>query len=346
MLGSVGLIPRKRLQWIPRRLQFAHEYCFFLHDEAVRALAEYEAAEANAVSFKFRDKNEARRFNSRAAKLGPIQAMRDLGYHLEAREVILNQITFAMVSDCMHHIFEGLRCLEKRKVVVAMNLMRKPLTDNLLYLAWIAGDAANFYDCFVANSPRGIAASIVKARRQEIIESAIEKIGLRDIMDADLLNEMLFKQAAPNGLQRLFQHAVHLVTVQRPELLTEPENFNFIFWPYEDDDLYELIYGCLPLALLFLSQVILALFERMKPPDPGSLAAFRTRALIGFGLSQGYDKHTDLLALLEPLSVLNCETCGASLNVTPHNAARLALTDTYRCSACRRIQPFPLSWLF
>src|SRR5262245_60249943 len=116
MPGSVHLIPRNRLGWIPSRLRLAHEYCFFLHDESARILVEYEGAEAHIVSFKFRNKAEAKRFNERAAKEDPVAAMRAAGYEAEARRVILNQITMAMVSDCLHHIYEALRCLEKRKV--------------------------------------------------------------------------------------------------------------------------------------------------------------------------------------------------------------------------------------
>ena len=40
-----------------------------------------------------------------------------------------------MVSDCLHHVYKALRCLEKRKVIVALNLLRKPLTDKFLYLS-------------------------------------------------------------------------------------------------------------------------------------------------------------------------------------------------------------------
>ena len=39
----------------------------------------------------------------------------------------INTITIGMVSDCLHHIYEALRCMERRKVVVAFNLLRKPL---------------------------------------------------------------------------------------------------------------------------------------------------------------------------------------------------------------------------
>ena len=47
MPSSIQKRPRNRLRWIPQDLQLAHEYCFFLHDECVRLLAEYEAVRAH-----------------------------------------------------------------------------------------------------------------------------------------------------------------------------------------------------------------------------------------------------------------------------------------------------------
>ena len=57
-----------------------------------------------------------------------------------------------MVSDCLHHLYEALCCMEKRKVIVAHNLLRKPLTDNLMYLSWMLGDEDAFYAAFTAES--------------------------------------------------------------------------------------------------------------------------------------------------------------------------------------------------
>lgn len=244
MPKSVQYITRKRLDWIPAELRFAHEYCFFLHDAGVRLLVEYEAAGAGVVSFKFSDEAESQRYEMLSANEVVIAAMRAVGLEAETRRVILNQITMAMVSDCLHHIYEALRCLEKRKVVVALNLLRKPLTDNLLYLSWMLGDEDGFYSAFTTKSPKGITASILKGRRAEILSNALAKTDVTDVLEAEFIDRTLFEQANDSGFQKLFQHAVHLITAQRIELQTDPENFNFIFKKYTDDDLYELIYYC------------------------------------------------------------------------------------------------------
>ncbi len=346
MPNSVHLIPRNRLGWIPSDLRLAHEYCFFLHDESARLLVEYEGAEAHVVSFKFRNKAEAKAFNKRAGEDDPITAMRAGGYEAEARRVVLNQITMAMASDCLHHIYEALRCLEKRKVIVALNLLRKPLTDNLLYLSWMLGDEDGFYHAFTNKSPRGITSSILKGRKAEILSQALNMTKLADVLDAEFIERTLFAQANLSGFQKLFQHAVHLVTVQRVELETTPENFNFIFKRYDDDDLYELIYDVLPHVLLYLSHVIFGLFERMAAPDHGSKNAFHVRSLLGLYLVEGDENEACAMEHLADLTCVECHDCHSALKITPHNAARLVLTESYRCTGCRRSQPFPFSWIF
>lgn len=346
MPNSVHLIPRNRLGWIPSDLRLAHEYCFFLHDESARLLVEYEGAEANVVSIKFRNKAEAKTFHKNVAKENPIAAMRTGGYEAEARKVILNQITMAMVSDCLHHVYEALRCLEKRKVIVALNLLRKPLTDNLLYLSWMLADEDEFYHAFTTNSPLGITSSILKGKRAEILSRALAMTEVADVLNAEFIDRTLFTQANPSGFQKLFQHAVHLVTVQRVELKTTPENFNFIFKGHTDANLYELIYDVMPHVLLYLSHVIFGLFERIAAPHDGGKNAFYMRSILGIYLVEGGENESLAMEHLLGLICLECPDCHSALKISPHNAARIVLTESYRCAGCRRSQPFPFSWIF
>lgn len=127
---------------IPKEYRLVHEYCFFLHDECARLLVEYEKERGHIVSFDFKDAAEEKRFKK--VKGHPLDAMRSVGRSEEARRVVINTITMAMVSDCLHHLYEALRCSEKRKFVVAINLLRKPLTDSLFFLSWMLGDEEDF----------------------------------------------------------------------------------------------------------------------------------------------------------------------------------------------------------
>jgi hypothetical protein len=186
----------------------------------------------------------------------------------------------------------------------------------------------------------------LKGRRAEILSGALAKTGIAEILNGEFIDRVLFEQANHSGFQKLFQHAVHLITVQRVEFQTTPENFNFVFKNYADDDLYELIYAALPHVLLYLSHVILGLFERIAPPEAGGKQALHVRSILGLYLVEGGENETHAMERLTVIPRLRCPHCQATLTITSHNAARLVLTESYRCAECRRVQPFPFSWIF
>jgi hypothetical protein len=140
----------------------------------------------------------------------PIEALQATGYPQEAKRVVLNQITIAMASDCLHHIFEALKCLEKRKFIVALNLLRKPLKDSLLYLSWILGNEDDFYTTFMTGNPEQLSIKRLSSSRKTILYNAAQQTGLGPSIDVDLLHELLYDRKSPRGFERLFQHAVHL----------------------------------------------------------------------------------------------------------------------------------------
>jgi hypothetical protein len=339
-MSTIGLIPRQRLANIPPHLRIAHEYCYFLHDECVRILSEYEAAEAHVVSVKTTPD-----LLKELDALDPISALRKAGYPAEARKVIVNNITMALISDMLHHLFEALSCLEHRKVVVAFNLLRKPLKDNLPYLSWMLAEPDDFYAAFASGTPEKITQKQLGNKRLQVFQQALATTDAAQVLDAAKLHDVLFSKTAPNGFEKLFQHAVHLVTVERIELKTSPENFNFIFKSLAGDDLYELTYSELPAVLLYMAHVVFGLFEAMRK-DPKAREVWSTRTILGFRLVHG-------LAVDEVTSMLNdafheqvkCAHCRDPLLVTEYNAFRICLTETFRCTSCRRNNSFPFSWM-
>lgn len=189
MVNSIGLIPRTRLARIPKHLRAAHEYCYFLHDECLRMLAEYEAARAAHITLTFESAKEAETFANRADEFNSIEALRLLGYENEAKKVIMNNLTMALVADSLQHLFEGLRCFEKRKIIVGLNILRKPLNDSLVYLSWMLGDETEFYNVFSSNSPNGLTPSVMNNRRQEYLDKALKKTALVNVIDVQSIQD-------------------------------------------------------------------------------------------------------------------------------------------------------------
>ncbi|NSL55050.1 hypothetical protein [Uliginosibacterium aquaticum] len=342
------LIPSSRLAWLPEDTRLAHEYCFFLHDEIARMLVEYEGADAHKVKFKFSSDRERKRFEALAKTNEPLSVLKALGRHSEARRVVLSTITMAMVSDCAHHIYEALRCFEKAKVIPGFNLLRKPLLDNLMYFTWMVADEDGFHAAFMSGDPAKITQKVLGNRRRELIQAAIEQIGLSDLVRTDDLHSMVFDVNNPDGLYGLFQHAVHLVTVDRIEIKTSPENFNFIFKRPADPEIYRMLYASLPTALLYLTFLVMTLYQRIHPMEKGTRSALAFRAINGYRLLLGEQASLAVAnAIGKALSpLIQCADCKTRLKVTVRNAAKLLLADCFQCTKCRRKQLFPFSWMF
>jgi hypothetical protein len=196
-------------------------------------------------------------------------------------------------------------------------------------------------------SPEALTSKALGNRRLSILSVALAKTGVAGTLSADWLQSAIFNSKNKRGLYWLLQKAVHLVTVQRVELRTEPQNFNFIFKRHSDDDVYIGAYDALPGVLLYLSHVIMGLFHKMRPMDGGAKTAFEVRSIFGFGLVEGDEFANETIRRLSVLSELvACASCSTPLTVTHHNAARIVMTESFRCTACRRITPFPFAWIF
>lgn len=154
----------------------SHITIFYLHDAIARMFVEYEAANAMEIKVNFEGKSKAKEFSKNAKRYDPITALRHAGLHAEAKRTVLNAITMAMSSDCAHHIYEALKCFEKRKIIPGFSLLRKPLLDNLSYFSWMVADEDGFYDDFTCGDVSKITQKKLGNRRKELIENAIKAI--------------------------------------------------------------------------------------------------------------------------------------------------------------------------
>ena len=346
-MKRVGLLPLKRLEHIPETYRLKHEFCFFSHDQCVHALKEYEEAEAHFVTVNFKRTTDADRYAKIDNGDDFIEALQNLGYDIEAKKIILNTITMAMISDCLHHVYEALRCIEKRKTIVALNLLRKPLKDSLIYLTWMCGDPDEFYAEFMKGDPHDLSHTKLGNVRKDIFSGAIRELNIGHIFDAELLIDMIFNRENPHGLEGYFQHAVHLVTIRYDVTRTSPQNFNFIFKNPLDDDIHDVIYGCLPYVICFLSHVVIDLFDKMNSMDAGAKEAFRIRSLLGIYLVEEFGCSHPIRILRNAFEKrVSCPNCCSGLKITHYNAAKILLTETYRCTNCQRNHAFPFSYLF
>ena len=342
-MKRIGLIPRNRLQNIPEKVRLCHELCFFLHDESTRALVECEQAGAHLETIQFKHQAEFERFEELCNHTDPIGALRELGYANASKKVVLNTISIAMISDCLHHVYEALQCFEKRKCVVGFNLLRKPLVENLLYLSWMYGDPDEFYLQFTKGDPNILTLSTLGTERKQIYLKTIKNLEHCYLFDSGYIEDAINNKGNENGFQKFFQHAAHLVTTWKAELRTASENFNFIFKNSFDDDIYDLIYQNLPYLLLFMSHLIIGIFNRMEAMDETSKHLFHIRTMLSYDLITEPDKRLALSNFKQLLSTSpSCSKCSAKCKITLYNAISMLLMSRFRCTCCRTSEPFLL----
>lgn len=337
---TVGLIPRNRLTHLPKHVRVYHELCFFLHDECVRALHEYETARAHVETIDFLHPGDGDKFQDLADRTDAVGALREPGYQDAPKKVVLNTIRMALISDCMHHVYEALRCFEKRKVVVGFNLLRKPLIESLLYLSWMCGMEDDFYSQFIAGDPKALTLQVLSQKRKEIYSTAIDGLGYYYMFDPEILENTINNKQDLNGFQMLFQHAAHLVTTWSPQIQTASENFNFVFKNPFDDDVYDFFYERIPIVLLFMSHVVIELFDRMRKMDELSKHLFEIRTVMAYQLIAGTDRLQALSTFEDLLSVRpKCPMCSREGKTTVYNATRMLLRSEFRCTFCGTLSP-------
>ena len=334
-MKRIGLIPRNRLKHIPEHLRAYQELCFYFHDECARALVECETVRAHVETIKFRTTLDSKRFQVLIKNTNVIEALRELGYQDASKRVVLNTIRMAIISDCLHHVYEALRCFEKRKFIVAFNLLRKPLTENLLYISWMYGREDEFYCQFTKGGAEALTMKKLGVERKNIYADAIAALGHYKMFDPETLENTINKKNNDSGFQRLFQLAVHLVTTWNPQMRTDAENFNFIFKNPFDDDVYDFLYENLPMILLFMSHVIVGVLDRMKEMDETSKQLFGIRTIQAYLLIAGSDKHQALSAFEKMLIVRpRCSICKRDGKITAYNASKILMMSKFRCTYC------------
>lgn len=340
---TLGMRPLDRLMNIPHQMRPHHEFCFFLHDRMVALLAEYEAAGVHRwVSNGFAD---AAAKNGFKGEIDVIEVLRKSGLTATGKHLLLSHLTLALTSDMLHFLFEGLCCLEKRKFAVAFSLLRKPFKENMLFLAWMVGDPEDFLTRFEKNNYTSLN-GVQPARRQEILNQAIERLATKEAFDADLIDRLVFSKEQANGFEPLWQKATHLITSQGKNLQTEDRNINFIFNDASSDHLYFRTYDTLAYLMLFLVQLALRAFSEIAQSNVATTSHLILVSLGTFECLTGSTQGLMTKKVLKPLrSMLTCLHCDTPFRLDRRNAMSLYLQERAYCKACGLESEVPLYWL-
>ena len=205
---NIGYLPEERLTLLPKEYIKCHEFCFYIHDVVLQALVEYEKSGVHTIVSNAITKASA---NKKTEHLNLLELLKTPELSKLYKHHLVSHLVFGLVSDASHFIYESLSSFEKRKFSVGFSLLRKPIKENLLFLAWILGNTDEFIEKF-EDTPWKTLNSQKKEKQIEIFNSAISKTPYSEAFNAELLWNMIFSKKEINGLEPAWQKGTHLVT--------------------------------------------------------------------------------------------------------------------------------------
>lgn len=345
-MKTLGLLDVDRLVHIPLEYWSSHEFCFYLHDQMLELLVQYEASGAHQwVTNAFEE--AVRKYGKKAEKIDIVEFLKDKELTPFYKHHLVCHLVFGLTSDMLNFLYESLRCFEKRKFAVAFSMLRKPLKENLLFLSWLLGNEDDFIARFEKNNYLTLN-GLTQEQRQSIFSDAIARLQTSEAFAPDLLEGMLFSKTNPGSFEPIWQRATHLITSQGASLRTEDLNINFIFRDAGDDDLYEVLYRKLPYVMLYAIQIALECFARILPSNEHTTSHL---ILTSMGTYECLFERKRTVGVTKMLrsslrQFIKCIHCGKPIRLSRDNAVGMYLREILVCQKCGLASPLPLYWLF
>lgn len=346
-MQSIGLFDEERLTLIPAKYWKAHEFCFYLHDQMVAMLHQYDESGAhNLVLDAF-----LRAVGGKDDKFDVIdflELLKEKGLTEEYRHYLTSNVTLALIADMLNFLFESLSAFEKRKFTVGFSLLRKPLQENLMYLSWILADEKDFVGRFEAKNYETLKLNrLSKERRVELIKGAIDCLATNDAFDAEMIWTTIFSKKYAGGFEPALQKATHLITSMGDLLQTLDYSFNFIFEDPRDDEYYKFLYSNLPYLLLYYIQIALAAFNKISAVNNKT---YNHLVLTTMGCYEALfldskAQHIGHMLNSTLRDILICTHCDARIRITKKSAPQIYLTERIVCRNCGLLTQVPLHWL-
>lgn len=330
------------MKGVPARWRRAHEAAFYFHDRIVLAMREVHRLGPRIVEV--RGPRPANISAEQLLSMDGISLARALGENEKAKKLLLGEVTLALIADALHYICESLYSYEKGKLSVSLSLLRKPMKENLLHLEWIVADDEEFLSAFSSAERKNLSIeTITPEQRKRIIRTAIQKTQAAAFEDEEFLFNLRYNKQF-NGLEPLWQKAQHLTTTHQ-SVLTEPENFNFIFAnPIQTSKIYDFVAPLyLSLTIHFYDMAGTAL-ERLYPLHQGA-REYDTMCKVA-ALSFANGKYGPVKAGFREVIDL-CRThlkcaCGGKLEITPTTFSRALFAGEVYCGDCGGAGKFDL----
>jgi hypothetical protein len=270
---------------LPKKYHYQHNVCVQFYDLLVSLLRskEFAALHSTAISLPTTGDVGSIRVDSEGEEI--LEFLRKNDRREETISFMSKHILTHVLSDFCNYIHESLRCARDGKMSVSYNLLRKPITDELLIFEQLLIERENFIDRFFYNGTPNLydpsAGNHREAGLRRIITGAKNKLGMLAPMFGDLIYDLRYDKSLSGGLNAVMNHAHHIVTTDS-RYRTEPGNLNFVFSVKEDYDRYwSNYYTLVPLLLLYTTAVVDRLVSELIRVSPATFGERELRRFLG-----------------------------------------------------------------
>jgi len=329
-------------EFLPKKYEFIHDYCFYIHDLLAGIIKEGERSNIFNITLNFKvDEHKKSIEGKNGEEL--ITWMRNKGYQNEIFSLYLRQIYVALLSDYCHFIYEALDCSIKAKLTVSYALMRKPFKDNLFYLEWLLANPNKVLALF-DNENGVLEIRVDKFKPEEkvqIITEAMNKTWLKQWIDPKIIYALRYRKDMYYGFEPLWQKANHLITTNK-YYTTEDANFNLVFSNnFSKVTQWDHIYSILPILLFYSYNIIETLVKTFAKRKNEFDYLIDYKVLIGLCASLSISPWKEELEILPKLlsDLMNldmpCVKCGNNIKLKDIDFIISFKKNFVKCDKCK-----------
>jgi hypothetical protein len=262
------------------------------------------------------------------------------GHHDELTDILVKNVTLAVVSDLVHFVFESISCAKRGKMTVAYALLRKPFKDELLLLESILDNPHEFVNRFFhdGNPASYDPSTLNEEQKRAIIEAAVGKVR-PNAFSTDMLFDYRYDKLSPVGISSFSDHALHIVT-RNKKYPTSEQNLNFVFSNTDDIKFYwKHYYTIVPYLLLYTASVVDGIvFNSLKGKNEELHRDFkifkRFLGIILYANKPYRKKRNGKYSNLGFDFKLNCEKCGFETKLDISDYELFFYSDVVICQKC------------
>lgn len=210
-MSKIRVIDPSRLSLLPYQYWEAHEFCVYIHDQIQELHSQYVTSGAHQmVTNAFEAVLAEKGMDLSDVELLPF--LKQNGLLQLYKHHVVSHLVVGLTGDMLSFLSEALSCFERRKFTVGFALLRKPLKENLLFLAWLLADQDDFISRFEENTHKSLN-GVQPEQRILLFEKVIAMLPTKEAFVAEALHDRIFSKTAAHGFEPIWQRASHLEPV-------------------------------------------------------------------------------------------------------------------------------------